>query len=89
TVEHLAFPDHHAFTRADLERIAKRYATFAPGPKTLVTTEKDAARLGSLKGTPLEGLPLASIGMRAVILNEPERFAELIRDHVATHPAHR
>jgi len=85
TLEHLAFPDHHAFTRADLERIAKRYATFAAGPKTLVTTEKDAARLGSLKGTPLEGLPLATIGMRAIILNEPERFAELIRRHVGPH----
>jgi tetraacyldisaccharide 4'-kinase len=89
TVEHIAFPDHHAFTHADLARIAHRYATFAPGPKTLVTTEKDAARLGPCKGTPLEGLPLATIGMRAVILNEPERFAQLIRDHVATHPAHR
>lgn len=89
TVEHLAFPDHHAFTRADLERIAQRYATFAPGPKTLVTTEKDAARLGSLKGTPLEGLPFATIGMRAVILNEPERFAELIRRHAGPHQAHR
>ena len=89
TVEHIAFPDHHAFTRPDLERIAHRYATFAPGPKTLVTTEKDAARLGSLKGTPLEVLPLATIGIRAVILNEPERFAELIRRHVGPHQAHR
>lgn len=88
-VEHIAFPDHHAFTHADLARIAHRYATFAPGPKTLVTTEKDAARLGPCEGTPLDGLPLATIGMRAVILNEPERFAQLIRDHVATHPAHR
>ena len=85
TVVHIAFPDHHAFTRTDLERIAKRYATFAPGPKTLVTTEKDAARLGSLKGTPLEALPLATIGIRAVILNEPERFAELIRRHAGPH----
>jgi len=85
SVAHIGFPDHHAFTRDDLERIAKRYATFAAGPKTLVTTEKDAARLGSLKGTPLEGLPLATIGMRAVILNEPERFAELIRRHVEPH----
>lgn len=85
TVEHLAFPDHHAFTRTDLKRIAERYATFAPGPKTLVTTEKDAARLGALKGTPLEALPLATIGIRAVILNELERFAELIRRHVGPH----
>lgn len=85
TVQHLAFPDHHAFTRADLERIAQRFATFAAGPKTLVTTEKDAARLGSLNGTPLDGLPLATIGMRAVILNEPDRFAELIRRHARPH----
>jgi tetraacyldisaccharide 4'-kinase len=88
-VEHLAFPDHHAFTRADMERIADHYATFAPGPKTLVTTEKDAARLGSLQGTPLQGIPLATIGMRAVILNEPERFADLIRRHVGPHQTHR
>lgn len=88
-VEHIAFPDHHAFTMADLERLAVRFGTFAPGPKTLVTTEKDAARLGSLKGTPLESIPLAIVGIRAIILNEPERFAELIRTHVATHSAHR
>lgn len=84
-VEHIAFPDHHVFTRPDLERLASRFDTFAPGPKSLITTEKDAARLGSLKGTPLEGHPLATIGMRAVILNEPERFEELIRRHVGPH----
>ncbi len=90
TVEHMAFTDHHMFTRADLQRLAERYANFAAGPKMLVTTEKDAARLSSsIAGSPLEGLPLAVIGMQAVILNEPERFADLIRLHVATHPAHR
>lgn len=88
-VEHIAFPDHHPFTTSELARLAARFGTFAPGPKTLVTTEKDAARLGPLTGTPLEGLPLETIGMRAVILNEPERFADLIKHHVATHPAHR
>jgi hypothetical protein len=56
----------------------------------LVTTEKDATRLGSvLAGSPLDGTPLATIAMRAVILNEPERFADLIRRHVGPHPAHR
>jgi tetraacyldisaccharide 4'-kinase len=90
TVEHLAFPDHHAFTRADLQHLAERYANFAAGPKMLVTTEKDAARLSySIAGSPLEGLPLAVIGMQAVILNEPERFSDLIRRHVEPHPTHR
>ncbi len=89
-LEHMAFPDHHLFTTTDLRALAQRYATFAAGPKTLITTEKDAMRLRSvIAGSPLEGLPLAVIGMRTVILNEPERFATLIRDHVATYPAHR
>jgi tetraacyldisaccharide 4'-kinase len=90
TLEHAAFPDHHRFTAADLQSLATRYANFAAGPKMLVTTEKDAMRLLPLiEGSPLQGLPLAVIPMKAVILNEPERFAALIRDHVATHPADR
>lgn len=89
-VEHLAFGDHHAFTTGDLERVAGLFHSFAPGPKTLVTTEKDAARLGSaLDRNPLKGLPLAVIAVRAVILNEPYAFEALIRTHVATHPTHR
>jgi tetraacyldisaccharide 4'-kinase len=89
-VEHAAFPDHHRFTESDLQGLAARCAKFAPGPKMLLTTEKDATRLlPLLPGSALEEFPLAVIAMRAVILNEPERFAALIRDHVATHPAHR
>ncbi|MBL7951318.1 MAG: tetraacyldisaccharide 4'-kinase [Flavobacteriales bacterium] len=89
-LEHIAFPDHHTFTHADLRRLADVFGSFAAGPKTLITTEKDAARLRSvIEGSPLHGLPLAVIGMRTVILNEPDRFADLIRHHVATHPAHR
>jgi hypothetical protein len=38
---------------------------------------------------PLEGLPIAVIGIRAVILNEPHAFEAFIRTYVATHPAHR
>jgi tetraacyldisaccharide 4'-kinase len=90
TVEHAAFPDHHRFTEGDLQGLAARCAKFAPGPKMLLTTEKDATRLlPLLPGSALQEYPLAVIAMQAVILNEPERFAALIRDHVATHPAHR
>lgn len=89
-VHHIAFPDHHTFNPADLNRLAGLFGSFAAGPKTLITTEKDAARLRSvIGGSPLEGLPLAVIGMRTVILNEPELFSDLILHHVAPHPAHR
>lgn len=94
-VEHMRFADHHAFNAADQRRIAERFVSFAgfqkPGEhKVLITTEKDAARLGSaLINGPLEDIPIAVISIEAVILNDPGAFAELLRTHVATHPAHR
>jgi tetraacyldisaccharide 4'-kinase len=89
-VRHLPFRDHHIFTPADQQRLARLFDTFGTGEKTLLTTEKDAARLGpALISGPLEGLPIAVIGIRAVILNEPHAFEALIRTYVATHPAHR
>ena len=89
-VDHVAFPDHHPFRPSDLEAFAARLAKFAPGPKMLITTEKDAVRLlPLLSERPLRDIPVAVIGMRPVILNEPERFADLIHRHVATHQAHR
>lgn len=90
TVQHVAFPDHHRFTAADQARLARLFDTFATGQKTLLTTEKDAARLGSaLLAGPLEDLPIAVVGVRAEILNEPTAFTALLRSHVATHQAHR
>ncbi len=90
TVRHMAFPDHHAFSEPDQRRIAIRFATFAGLQKTLITTEKDAARLGpALISGPLEDIPIAVIGVKAEILNEPHQFAAILRAHVATHPAHR
>jgi tetraacyldisaccharide 4'-kinase len=44
----VAFPDHHWFGRRDLAALARRAR--AVGAGTLVTTEKDAARLGRLGG---------------------------------------
>jgi tetraacyldisaccharide 4'-kinase len=89
-VEHMAFPDHHVFSEADQARIAKRFATFVGPEKTLITTEKDAARLGTaLISGPLEDLPIAVIAVQAEILTEPHLFTALLRAHVATHPANR
>ena len=90
TAQHMAFPDHHRFTEADQLRIASRFATFAGPRKTLITTEKDAARLGpALISGPMEDLPIAVIGVKAEILNDHQAFAAILRNHVATHPTHR
>ncbi len=48
-ITHLSFPDHHQFTNDDLETINTTFAEM-PSPKTIITTEKDAARLFGMKG---------------------------------------
>jgi tetraacyldisaccharide-1-P 4'-kinase len=37
----MSFPDHHAYTAADIEKIKR-----AAGGATIVTTEKDAVKIG-------------------------------------------
>ena len=89
-LEHLAYPDHHDFTPGDLQQIAGRFGKFAPGPKMLVTTGKDAVRLRPLmKNGPLSGVPLQVIGMRAIILDRPRHFGELIQAYVGKDKADR
>jgi tetraacyldisaccharide 4'-kinase len=48
-VELMAFDDHHAYDAADVERIRR-----AAGPRTVVTTEKDAVKLQTIQGLPQE-----------------------------------
>lgn len=45
----LSFPDHHAFTPADVEQINQTFASL-PTPRLIVTTEKDSVRLEHLEG---------------------------------------
>ena len=46
-VELISFPDHHDFTLEDIQKIHKKFDTFASDNKVLVTTEKDFVRLNS------------------------------------------
>ena len=49
SLEPLSFADHHNFRAKDIERINDAFAAL-PSPKCIVTTEKDAARIVTLKG---------------------------------------
>ncbi len=41
------FPDHHNFSRRDMELIRKRFATMKGATRVIVTTEKDAVRMAA------------------------------------------
>lgn len=44
-VELMRFPDHHAFSLEDIQKVHKKFDTFASENKAIVTTEKDFMRL--------------------------------------------
>lgn len=46
-VEAMTFADHHQFTKADINKIIKKFEAM-PFPKIIITTEKDASRLTHL-----------------------------------------
>ena len=45
----MTFPDHHQFTKKDIERINDAFAAMQ-SPKIIITTEKDNARLFGMEG---------------------------------------
>lgn len=64
TCRHLQYPDHHAFTRRDIEKIKNEFLNLPSGKNIILTTEKDMTRI---IGTPLARYPVYSLAVRAVI----------------------
>lgn len=74
----LAFRDHHDFTGADLDRIAR--GSTAAGADVILTTEKDAVRL---EGCAIDHLPIAAVPLRATIEPEAE-FSDWLFSRIHT-----
>lgn len=57
-LELISFPDHHDFTLEDIQKIHKKFDTFADEKKVIVTTEKDFVRLNdSIFATEIQRYP--------------------------------
>jgi tetraacyldisaccharide 4'-kinase len=78
----LAFPDHHAYPAASVERIARSWREL--GAKAVLTTAKDAVKLRGRLPAPLAELPLiaqpeppfwAWLAVRLEQLPSPQRFS--------------
>ena len=78
-VHHLAFADHHAFSPRDLSQIKAAYDALPGSNKIIVTTEKDAARLG----TRLQGLPAYVQPIRVAFHKSPDMdFDQIVESAV-------
>ena len=65
----IPFKDHHRYTPADLARLVA--AARQSAATTLITTEKDLARLGKLAATLPDNLKLETAALRTEIEDEP------------------
>lgn len=82
-VSTLTFPDHHYFTKRDVDTINKALQDL-PQPHIIITTEKDAARLLHLEGLTEEVKRCTyvfPIGI-SIMREEKEKFDKTINDYV-------
>ncbi len=78
-VHHLPFPDHHDFSRHDLDLVRTAFGKLNGSKNIIVTTEKDAARLGNR----LRGLPLYIQPIRVAFHQTPDmNFDQIIESTV-------
>jgi len=68
-VGHLSFPDHHPYTRRDVQRIERRARDL--GARVIVTTEKDAVRL---KESDCRDIPFLALSIQIEITSGAENF---------------
>ena len=81
-VDHMAFPDHHEFTLGDIEKIHRKFDTFASSDKVIVTTFKDYMRLKrNVVSWGLDLFPWYFLPISVTIENETE-FIKLIQNYV-------
>ena len=71
-----AFPDHHPYTPADLDRLQK--TARAAGAVALLTTEKDQVRLAGILSTNPDSLPLQAVRLRVEIEDQEESISQLV-----------
>lgn len=76
------YPDHHDFTRKDIENISKTFAKMNCARKLIITTEKDAARLACNPYFPHELKPRTFyLPISVHMINRPEEgdFMQMLK----------
>ncbi len=81
-VEAIKFPDHHSFTREDIQQIQQKVATFAHQRCAVVTTEKDAVRFAEWKEAILESKIPFFVQSISLKIDREEDFKALLKDYV-------
>ncbi len=73
------FPDHHGYTKKDLQSIEERFQRMPMADKCLLTTEKDMIKLlNSTLGSTIEHLPVFYIPIETYFIRNGKTFDEKV-----------
>ena len=89
-ITHHSYPDHHNFSQKNISKLVSSFNKLSGEDKLIITTEKDAQRLGSKEIKELlDSLPVYYLPVEAEI-HEPEKaqFNELIEKYAAEFTTH-
>ncbi|HEX8022455.1 tetraacyldisaccharide 4'-kinase [Mucilaginibacter sp.] len=83
-VVHHNYPDHHRFSLKNISKLADEFSAFASQKKVIITTEKDAQRLGEQDLLPMvKKLPVLVLPIGVSFLNNgQQQFDELVQTYV-------
>jgi len=89
SVIHHNYADHHSFSLKNITKLANDFNTCTSQKKLIITTEKDAQRLGvhELQQT-LATLPVLVQPIGIKFLNDQQMFDQTIFDYVRQYPSH-
>jgi tetraacyldisaccharide 4'-kinase len=89
-VVHHKYPDHHQFTLKNIAKLAAEFSACKSQKKVIITTEKDAQRLGVHELLPaVAELPVLVLPIGVRFLNNGQQeFDQLIRNYVREHTQH-
>ncbi len=83
-VQHLAFGDHHDYTRRDMARIRDTFQSLPGQRKVIVTTEKDAVRLkGKTEGLPVYVLPIEVAFHKDKDIDFDQVIESIVRENIS------
>jgi tetraacyldisaccharide 4'-kinase len=82
SVESIEFPDHHDFTKNDIQKIQQKVANFVPQTCAIVITEKDAVKLSNwIDLFQSMAIPVLVQEMQPILDNEA-KFKDILQNYV-------
>ncbi|MCC8408414.1 tetraacyldisaccharide 4'-kinase [Mucilaginibacter sp. UR6-1] len=86
---HHKYPDHHQFSLKNITKLADEFEACTAEKKLLITTEKDAQRLGEQQLLPLVNkLPFLVLPIGVKFIDGEQEFAGLIKNYVREYSSH-